>query len=80
MTSPTTPCPNCGHVPASTNNGPRPFVSQRTTLIAVTAFAFAGVVGLLTYLMNHNVPGAMLAGLGALGTVIVALHLLLADG
>ena len=78
MTSPNTPCPRCGHVPASANNnGQRPFISQRTTLITVTGFAFAGVVGVLTYLMNHNVPGAVLAGFGTLGAVIVALHLLL---
>jgi hypothetical protein len=77
MTSPTTPCPTCGHVPAPEKNDQRAFISQRTTLITVTAFACAGVVGVLTYLMNHNVPGAVLAGFCALGTVIVALHLLL---
>jgi cyanate permease len=75
MTSPNTPCPNCGHIPA--HNEPRAFTDLRTILITLTAFACAGVVGVLTYLMNHNVPGAVLAGFGTLGAVIVALHLLL---
>lgn len=78
MTSPNTPCPTCGHTPTTAkNNEQRAFIGQRTTLITLTAFACAGVVGVLTYLMNHNVPGAVLAGFGALGAVIVALHLLL---
>ncbi|MDX3658176.1 hypothetical protein PV646_12790 [Streptomyces sp. ID05-26A] len=75
MTTPTPPCPTCGHNPTPT--GQRGFVGLRTMLIVIGGVLCAGAVGALTFLMNHNVPGAVLAGLCALGTVIVTLHMLL---
>lgn len=75
MTTPTPPCPTCGHAPDPT--GRRGFVGLRTMLIVIGGVLFGGTVGALTFLMNHNVPGAVLAGLFALGTVIVTLHMLL---
>ncbi|RAS60242.1 hypothetical protein C8D87_112138 [Lentzea atacamensis] len=77
MTSPDQPCPTCGRGPASANTHNHVLLGLRTTLIIVTAFACAGVVGVLTYLVNYNVPAAILAGLGTLGAALVGLHVLI---
>lgn len=74
MTSPDRPCPTCGRGQDPANHV---LLGLRTTLIILTAFACAGVVGVLTYLVNYNVPAAILAGLGTLGAALVGLHVLI---
>ncbi|GAA3465424.1 glycerol uptake facilitator-like aquaporin [Saccharothrix longispora] len=70
------PARTCGCQP-SVSTEPQAFVSIRSALIFVIAFLCAAVVGVLTFLANGNVPGAVLAGLCAMGGAFLGLHLLI---
>ncbi|MBG0832050.1 hypothetical protein HS041_30560 [Planomonospora sp. ID67723] len=61
--------------PTHAGDAPQPaLLPSRTVLIGMTAVVLGGVVGLLSFAGGVSEPLSVVAGLGAAGTVFVALH------
>lgn len=60
--------------PASGPEAPRPLLSAHAAIVLLMAAVVGAIAGVLTGYSTGNIPGAMLAGLGAAGLSIPVLH------
>ncbi|GGT55191.1 hypothetical protein GCM10010271_68770 [Streptomyces kurssanovii] len=60
--------------PSPGPEAPRPLLTAHAAIVLLMAALVGAIAGVLTGFSTDNVPGAMLAGLGAAGLSVPVLH------